>query len=215
MDTLDSIQKIIEQDSKNKWDVVTQNIEVLCEILPFSISREQLSPQYKGDIIKLFVFDSEDEKTRTIIYITNALNEIQIAYNNVIFMSFSQMEAILKHLIEKMDKLRDYQGYAKNNKSKSTFINMFCYLLHEKNCTLTSSEKKIFTLIDDTLRKPRNSIAHDTIRIVTTDDAIDFIADGINIDDKLIQLCSCYIDSVKEILEIVGMFFQICRKHFV
>lgn len=215
MDTLDLIQNMIKQDSKNKWGVVKQNLEALCDILPCSISFGHLSPQYEGYLTKFLVFNSEDEKTGTITYITNILNEMKIAFDDVILKSFTQMEATLKYLIEKMDKLNSYRKYAKNKKSKGTFINMFNFLVHEKDCILTSSDKEIFSIIDDTLRNPRNIIVHDIMKIFTYDDAIDFIDDGVNIDSKLVAFCSRYIDSVNTIIDLVGIFFEICRKHFL
>jgi len=39
-------------------------------------------------------------------YITQTLNEMQISYNNVLFMAFSQMEAILNYLLKQMNKKR-------------------------------------------------------------------------------------------------------------
>lgn len=206
-----NIQKTIKQDAISKFNGLNTKYDLICEIIPghLHITNDR---QY---FTKIF-YCSEDEKHSTLEYIEQYLNELNITYNNVAFMAFSQMEATLHQIIKNMGQLKAYKQYLKSlsESNTSSFREMLNFIIELKDYTPSPTVSKIFSVIDGKLREQRNIFAHKLYKNVSVNNVYEVIGDGINVEYKLWIIHCTYTDGVNQILDIVDYFLWICNYYF-
>jgi hypothetical protein len=194
----------------DRIDSLKNELDVLNQVIPGSA----LFDHPNHSIVETY-FEPETEKERveTINYIKEFLQKINDATNDIINRTYKQMESFLGKYIAENKLENKYKSYDDNIGTKKSILQKrLDFLINNKNFMLTDAQKETIAMINNPLRKIRNTITHELDIPFSFEEVTEFVGDVVNLDPKLMQVLNSHIDFVNSLFSITVYYFELCDK---
>lgn len=209
---LDEIYNLIVCLAIYKTDCLKEKYEEL------DIPNNAIFNWAEKEVIFKYSPDDDDEDLRTRKDILEFLFILNVEYENLLSLIYSQIEAILRERIKQNNKEKEYKEFKKQAPKNSELMRLFEYnvqlghsdFLNDSMDDAMDMLKSIVETLNKTLRKKRNIIAHELIRIPSKKSINEIFNDGENVVIPIINACNYCIDRINVLL----MEFKLLLKSF-
>lgn len=201
---LDEIYNLIECLALYKTDCLKKKYEDL------DIPNNAIFNWEEGEVIYKYAPDNEDEDIQARKDIFEFLFILTVEYENLIFLIYSQIEAILKERIKQKNEEKGYKEFKRQIPNRSDLMRLYEYNVQLGYSNFFAAVaggddfmdllKGIMETFNRTLRKKRNIIAHELIRIPPKDNINEVLENGENVILPIVDTCNYCIDRINVLL---------------
>lgn len=145
--------------------------------------------------------NEEDDEIKKDIY--NLLFILNIEYEHILLLIYSQIEATLKKRIKQKNKNNEFNKFKKKKRNDSDIIKLYEYNIQLGHAEILKNNKKDFDdvmkYLENFMRKKRNSIAHGSILVPNENSIRDILSSSIN-SAIIIEYLNCYFEKIEVLL---------------
>ena len=218
---LDEIYCLIENLAIYKSNYLKLTYEEL------DISNEILFSLKDRSAILVYTAENDSERQKTCTEILEFLFILNSEYENILFLIYTQIEAVLKYRIKEKNKKSAYEKFKRKSKERGELLLLYRYNIELGYSDIPYTDttdckvfwkylESIIKELNIVLRKERNIIAHDLIYIPEKDKINKLIDNGKNIEIYIEKCLDDYLNRIdillikfKLILKIFDQIFDI------